>query len=69
MGVFVQRYNEDHRHSAINLATPAERHAGFDTALLEKRTIVYDGGKRKVPGTLEWRHTKLAANTYGSLES
>ena len=50
VGVFVQWYNEEHRHSAINFVTPAERHAGLDTALLEKRTIVYEAAKRRCPG-------------------
>jgi transposase InsO family protein len=50
VGVFVQWYNEEHRHSAINFVTPAERHAGLDTALLEKRTIVYEAAKKRCPG-------------------
>ncbi len=53
VGVFVQWYNEDHRHSAINFVTPAERHAGLDTALLEKRSIVYEAAKKRCPA--RWR--------------
>ncbi len=49
VGVFVQWYNEEHRHSAINFVTPAERHAGLDTALLEKRAIVYEAAKKRCP--------------------
>ena len=49
VGEFVQWYNEEHRHSAINFVTPAERHAGLDTALLEKRTIVYEAAKKRCP--------------------
>lgn len=49
VGVFVQWYNEEHRHSAINFVTPAERHAGLDTALLEKRTAVYEAAKQRHP--------------------
>jgi transposase InsO family protein len=49
VGVFVQWYNEEHRHSAINFVTPAERHAGLHTALLEKRTIVYEAAKNRCP--------------------
>lgn len=30
-------YNEEHRHSAINFVTSAQRHAGPDGALLRKR--------------------------------
>lgn len=49
VGVFVQWYNGEHRHSAINFVTPAERHAGLDTALLEKRAIVYEAAKKRCP--------------------
>lgn len=49
VGLFVQWYNEEHRHSAINFVTPAERHAGLDTALLEKRAIVYEAAKNRRP--------------------
>jgi len=49
VGVFVQWYNEEHRHSAINFVTPAERHAGLDTALLEQRAIVYQAAKNRRP--------------------
>lgn len=49
VGVFVQWYNEEHRHSAINFVTPAERHAGLDTALLMKRAIVYEAAKNRYP--------------------
>lgn len=49
VGLFVQWYNEEHRHSAINFVTPAERHAGLDTALLEKRAIVYEAAKNRCP--------------------
>ena len=45
----MQWYNEEHRHSAINFVTPAEHHAGFDTALLEKRAIVYEAAKNRCP--------------------
>jgi RNA polymerase subunit RPABC4/transcription elongation factor Spt4 len=49
VGVFVQWYNEEHRHSAINFVTPAERHAGLDTALLEKRSLVYEAARERCP--------------------
>jgi transposase InsO family protein len=49
VGVFVQWYNEEHRHSAINFVTPAERHAGLDTALLEKRSLVYEAARKRCP--------------------
>ena len=49
IGTFVHWYNEDHRHSAIGFVTPAERHAGRDTALLRKRVEVYEAAKEKPP--------------------
>ncbi|MDX8380119.1 MAG: IS3 family transposase [Gallionella sp.] len=49
VGDFVKWYNEAHRHSAINFVTPAERHAGLDTALLAQRTFVYEAAKSKRP--------------------
>lgn len=49
VGTFTQWYNEEHRHSAINFVTPAERHAGLDTALLKKRASVYEAAKNKHP--------------------
>jgi putative transposase len=49
VGQFVQWYNHDHRHSAINFVTPGERHAGLDTALLSKRAEVYEAAKARHP--------------------
>ena len=49
VGLFVQWYNEEHRHSAINFVTPAERHTGLDTALLAQRAVVYQAAKNKHP--------------------
>jgi transposase InsO family protein len=46
---FVQWYNYEHRHSAINFVTPAERHAGLDTALLIQRAAVYEAAKARHP--------------------
>ena len=40
VGTFVHWYNEEHRHSAIQFVTPAQRHAGMDGALLRKRVEV-----------------------------
>jgi putative transposase len=44
---------QEHRQSAINFVTPAQRHAGLDTALLEKRSIVYEAAKNRHPE--RWR--------------
>ena len=49
VGLFVQWYNHEHRHSAINFVTPAERHSGLDTTLLEKRVTVYEAAKNRHP--------------------
>jgi len=38
---FVCWYNFDHRHSAIRYVTPAQRHAGEDSALLAERHALY----------------------------
>jgi putative transposase len=49
VGTFMHWYNEEHRHSGIKFVTPAERHAGLDTALLSKRAAVYEVAKEKHP--------------------
>lgn len=49
VGAFVHWYNEEHRHSAINFVTPAQRHAGLDGALLRKRVEVYEAAKAMHP--------------------
>lgn len=46
---FVDWYNFEHRHSAIQFVTPAQRHAGLDTAILVKRKAVYEAAKTKYP--------------------
>ena len=49
VGGFVQWYNHEHRHSAINFVTPAQRHAGEDHALLAKRVALYETAKEQHP--------------------
>jgi putative transposase len=49
VGMFVQWYNHEHRHSAIRFVTPGERHAGTDTALLSQRVQVYEAAKARHP--------------------
>ncbi len=51
----VNWYNQEHRHSAIRFVTPAQRHAGLDTAILEQRTAVYERARAKNP--LRWRRS------------
>lgn len=46
---FVDWYNVEHRHSAIRFVTPAQRHAGLDTAILAHRKIVYETAKARHP--------------------
>ena len=48
-GSFVQWYNHEHRHSAINFVTPAQRHTGQDHALLTKRIAIYEAAKIRHP--------------------
>ena len=61
VGTFVHWYNEEHRHSAINFVTPAQRHAGLDGAMLRKRNDVYAEAKARNPerwsgATRNWKH-------------
>jgi len=45
----VQWYNHTHRHSAIQFVTPAQRHAGMDTAILTRRRAVYAAAQARNP--------------------
>lgn len=57
VGNFVQWYNHEHRHSAIQFVTPNERHAGTDAVLLNKRIAVYEAAQCRHPE--RWsRHTR-----------
>jgi putative transposase len=61
---FVRWYNHEHRHSAIQFVTPAERHAGLDVALLSHRTAVYEGAKARRPQrwtgtTRDWQPVQI----------
>lgn len=42
-------YNREHRHSAIRFVTPAERHAGADTAILGRRHDLYERARCSRP--------------------
>ena len=46
---FVHEYNNVHRHSGIGFVTPAERHAGQDVEILEKRRILYEQARAQNP--------------------
>lgn len=45
----VQRYNDEHLHSAIRYVTPSDRHARKDRPLLAKRHDVYTKARRRTP--------------------
>ena len=65
VGTFMHWYNEEHRHSGIKFVTPAQRHAGLDTALLNKRDAVYAAAKAKHPerwsgATRDWQPILVA---------
>lgn len=49
VSTFTHWYNHEHRHSAIRFVTPAERHAGLDGALLDKRIALYEAAKERHP--------------------
>lgn len=46
---FVSWYNEEHRHSGLKYVTPNERHRGDATALLAKRTMLYEIARKRCP--------------------
>ncbi len=49
VATFVAWYNETHRHSALNFATPAQRHRGEDREVLAQRDALYQAAKSKNP--------------------
>ncbi|WP_168788339.1 hypothetical protein [Paraburkholderia aromaticivorans] len=42
MGALVRWYNHEHRHSAIRVVTPAQRHANLDQGILDRRAALYE---------------------------
>lgn len=59
---FVTWYNHEHRHSAIQFVTPAQRHAGLDHELLRRRQALYAEAKARHPErwsgpTRNWERT------------
>ena len=46
---FQRWYNEVHRHSALKFVTPAQRHRGEDTAILQQRKALYEATKAQRP--------------------
>jgi putative transposase len=56
---FVRWYNVEHRHSSIRYVSPAQRHAGRDTAILAARSALYEQARQRHParwsrGTRNW---------------
>jgi len=45
--MFVEWYNNKHRHSKINFVTPAQRHYGEDKAILANRELVLEKKRGK----------------------
>jgi putative transposase len=46
---FVDWYNHNHRHSAIQYVTPDQRHRGQDIVILKRRKKVYEAAKKQRP--------------------
>jgi len=54
---FVHWYNFNHLHSGIRYVSPAQRHAGLDRSILEKRHALYLQARERNPA--RWsRHTR-----------
>lgn len=49
VGLFIEWYNHEHRHSRIRFVTPAQRHCGNDKAILAARHDVYETAKATRP--------------------
>ena len=71
VATFVQWYNDEHLHSGIRFTTPASRHAGTDSAILDHRVRVYHAAQRTHPArwsgaTRNW--TKIARVTLNGVK-
>ena len=55
---FVQWYNHEHLHSSLRFVTPAQKHAGEDTAILARRAEVYRAAKERHPERSNGRRTR-----------
>lgn len=47
---FVRWYNHTHKHSGIGFVSPADRHAGHDVAILDRRRALYERTRLRHPG-------------------
>ena len=71
VAIFMRWYNDEHLHSGIRFTTPASRHAGTDTAILDHRDRVYHAAQRTHPSrwsgaTRNW--TKIARVTLNGVK-
>jgi transposase InsO family protein len=55
---FVAWYNNEHCHSGIKFVTPAQRHNGEDTVILEQRNATYQAAKTANPTRWKGRKTR-----------
>ncbi|VVE86081.1 integrase [Pandoraea sputorum] len=53
VGALVRWYNHEHRHSAIQFVTPAQRHARLDQNILDRREALYETARQRHP--LRWK--------------
>jgi transposase InsO family protein len=45
----VRWYNHEHKHRSLKFVSPAERHAGEDSAIFTRRTALYEQARAKHP--------------------
>jgi len=46
---YVHTYHHAHRHRALRLVTPAEKHSGEDRAILRLRKVLYENAQKPRP--------------------
>ncbi|MFT5632419.1 MAG: putative transposase [Rubritalea sp.] len=54
---FVEWYNNEHYHSALNFVNPAQKHSGEDIQVLSEREKLYEQAKAKDPS--RWIQNKV----------
>ncbi|OED45128.1 integrase [Chromatiales bacterium (ex Bugula neritina AB1)] len=71
---FVQWYNEKHLHSRIRFVTPAQRHRGEDSDILERRERIYQQARSRTPerwsrGIRNWKPVGVVTLNPDKLEA
>jgi transposase InsO family protein len=71
VATFIRWYNDEHLYSGIRFTTPASRHTGTDTAILDHSARVYHAAQRTHPSrwsgaTRDW--TKIARVTLNGVK-